>query len=345
MEVPPRLVRRLLLPPLLLLTTFLLLTTLPLWILGAAAVSRFLPGRLRALRLLWLALVYLVCQCLGLVALFALWVASGFGARLDTEGMRAAHYRLLAWFVAAVHWLGVRGLRISLDFQQLDEGDLNPRDSRRPLLVFCRHAGPGDSFLLVHEIAVRLGRRPRIVLKDVLQFDPCLDIVLNRLPNQFIAAQRSPDAARGAALAAIGALADGMDERDALLLFPEGGNFTERRRLRAIERLRSLGRHEQAEIAERMVYVLAPRPGGALAAIAATPDTDILFVAHTGLEGLSTLGDLWRGLPMERGVRAGWWLEREEDIPSDHDARVRWLFTRWEEIDHWIAAERNRTVR
>ncbi len=340
MRVPPRLVRRLLFPPLLLTGTFLLLTTLPLWILAAAAASRVLPGRLRALRLLWLAVVYLVCQCLGVIASFALWVTSGFGARMHTPQMREAHYRLLSWFVATVYQLGVKGLNISIDLVQVDEHDLRPQDSQRPLLVLCRHAGPGDSFMLVHEIAVRLGRRPRIVLKDMLQYDPCIDIVLNRLPNRFISPQRTQEAAGDLAVQAIGKLAEDMDHNDALLIFPEGANFTERRRLRAIERLRSLGHHEEADQAERMIYVLAPRPGGALASIAATPHTDILFVAHTGLEDLSTVADLWRGLPMERRVRAGWWLEPEEDIPTGHDARIRWLYSRWEEIDRWIAANR-----
>jgi 1-acyl-sn-glycerol-3-phosphate acyltransferase len=338
MDVPPRLVRRLLFPPILLVGTFLLLTTLPLWILLGAAASRLLPGRLRALRLLWLLVVYLVCQCVGVVACFGLWIASGFGVRMQTSRMREAHYGLLSWFVTTVYQLGVRGLNVTIDFEQVDRHDQRPQDSRRPLLVFSRHAGPGDSFLLVHEIVVRLGRRPRIVLKDMLQLDPCIDIVLNRLPNRFVSPQRTAEGAGDLAVRAIGELAEDMDERDALVIFPEGGNFTERRRVRAIERLRRLGHDEQADQAERMVYVLAPRPGGALASIAATPDTDILFVAHTGLEGLSSVADLWRGLPMERHVLAGWWLEAEEDVPAGHDARIRWLYDRWEEIDRWIAA-------
>lgn len=340
MGVPSRLVRRLIFPPLLLVGTFLLVTTLPLWIIAAAAASRVLPGRLRGLRLLWVAVVYLVCECLGIIAAFGLWVASGFGARMHTRQMRDAHYRLLSWFVAAVYQLGIKGLKVSIDLEQVDEHDMRPQDSRRPLLVFCRHAGLGDSFLLVHEVAVRLGRRPRIVLKDVLQYDPCIDIVLNRLPNRFISPQRTETAAGNLAVESIGKLAEDMDERDALLIFPEGANFTERGRIRAIERLRSRGHHQEADLAEHLVYVLAPRPGGALASIAATPHTDIMFVAHTGLEGLSTLGDLWHGLPMERRVRAGWWLEPEEDIPDTRDDRIRWLYARWEEIDRWIAANR-----
>lgn len=139
---------------------------------------------------------------------------------------------------------------------------------------------------------------------------------------------------------AIGNLAEGMDMRDALVIFPEGANFTERRRLRAIERLRMRGFRKHAAEATRMRYVMPPRPGGALAAIAATPVVDIMFVAHTGLEDLSTAADLWRGLPMDQVIRIGWWIVAEEDVPSAEGARVDWLFDEWSEVDDWISAHR-----
>jgi hypothetical protein len=61
---------------------------------------------------------------------------------------------------------------------------------------------------------------------------------------------------------------------------------------------------------------------------------------HTDLESLSTLRDLWHGPPMERAVRVGWWLEREEDIRDSHDERIPWLYDRWELMDRWIASNR-----
>ena len=41
--------------------------------------------------------------------------------------------------------------------------------------------------------------------------------------------------------AEIADLASNLDENDAFVIFPEGGNFTPHRRARAIERLRSSG--------------------------------------------------------------------------------------------------------
>jgi hypothetical protein len=54
------------------------------------------------------------------------------------------------------------------------------------VIVLSRHAGPGDSFLLVHHLLSRYQRKPRIVMKAALQFDPGLDVVINRLPNAFV---------------------------------------------------------------------------------------------------------------------------------------------------------------
>src|SRR2546430_4991289 len=51
-----------------------------------------------------------------------------------------------------------------------------------------------------------------------------------------------------------------------------------------LRRLESLGRNDLAKRAARMPNLLPPRPGGALAAIEACPDADVIFVAHAGLE-------------------------------------------------------------
>ena len=86
------------------------------------------------------------------------------------------------------------------------------------------------------------------------------------------------------------------------MIFPEGGNFTAARRQRAIDRLRRLGLERMAQRAEQMIHVLAPRPGGFLAALDAAPEADVVLVAHTGLDHLVTVGDVWRELPMDKRI-------------------------------------------
>src|SRR4029453_3623676 len=77
---PPLLgVRRPVLAPLLLVIPVPLLLGLPFLVILAAAASPLLPGRWRALRLLWFGLVWLAMESVGLFACLTLWVGRGVG--------------------------------------------------------------------------------------------------------------------------------------------------------------------------------------------------------------------------------------------------------------------------
>jgi len=311
-------------------------TLLPLLVLLAIALSVVLPGRWRVLRLLAFALVYLLLECVGLAIAFVLWVVSGFGWKLGSPAFQRVHYAVLHRVLAEVLATATVLFHLKIDtdgvsWSPLDDG---VPGSTNAMIVLSRHAGPGDSLLLVRTLMDRdHRRRPRIVLKDTLQWDPMLDVYLNRLPNAFMTGGGQDMAER------VGALAQDMGEEDALLVFPEGGNFTEARRLRAIDRLRGKGMVDQADRATLMRHVLSPRPGGVLAAIEAAPHADVVFVAHTGLEHLSTPADLWDGLPMDSTVRLRWWFVPADEVPRDPAVQDDWLYERWAEIDTWVAAE------
>jgi hypothetical protein len=89
-----------------------------------------------------------------------------------------------------------------------------------------------------------------------------------------------------------------------------------------------------------MTHVLAPRPGGVLAALDAAPEADVLMVAHTGLDHLVTVSDLWRELPMDKQITMRWWQVSRADIPESREARIEWLFGWWERVDDWIEENR-----
>jgi 1-acyl-sn-glycerol-3-phosphate acyltransferase len=328
-----RALRRLVMAPLVIGLTVLLWLTLPLWLVGAAALSALLPGRRRPLRILWVATVYLTCEVLLLVVMFGLWLASGCGWRLRTPYFEGIHYDL----VQGTMWVFFREARRVLRLRIETEGPTPAAHPGRPILVCCRHAGPGDSFVLIHTLMAWYDREPRVVLKDTLAWDPAIDVLLNRIPARFI----TPNPADGERLdEQIASLATGLDENDAFVIFPEGGNFTPERRQRAIDRLRRMGMERMARRAERMIHVVAPRPGGFLAALDAAPDADVVLVAHTGLDHLVTVADIWRELPMDKRIVMRWWQVPHDEIPEGRDERIEWLFAWWERIDAWITENR-----
>jgi 1-acyl-sn-glycerol-3-phosphate acyltransferase len=330
MPPPPVWVRRMVVAPAVVVLAVVLLATLPGWLFLALVASPLVPGRLRLPRLVWLAVVYLVWEAAALVALGALWLASGFGWRIRTPGFQRAHYVLTGRFLAGLFWVARWSLHLVVDVAGQDPDTAEPG---RPEIVVSRHAGPGDSFTLIHALVNWFDREPRIVLKATLQWDPAVDVLLNRLPNRFI----SPGRTRTATLAEqIGELATGLDDNDAFVIFPEGGNFSPRRRMRGIAWLRDRGLEDLAIRAENLHNVLAPKPGGLLAALDAAPDAGVIFVAHTGLDRMITVRDVWRELPMDKRLVMRFWSVDPEDVPVGEEERTVWLYDWWTRIDAWI---------
>jgi len=338
--LPPRWLRRLLIAPAIVTLGVLVALFTPALLFVAAGISYKLPGKWRPLRLLGLAFVYLALQVVGLAAAFGLWVASGFGWRLRSPAFTTAHYGLLRGLLAVL-WGAAKRLvntHVVTDGPRVPAYDDDPDTIERPLIVMSRHAGPGDSFLLIHEVLSWAGRRPRIVLKADMQWDPLIDVLLNRLPCDFI--DNAPGSGERT-LRRIGELAGSMDVPDAFVIFPEGGNFTEGRRVRAIDRLRSSGLDDAALRAERLRYTLPPRPSGVAAALAARPEADVVVVAHTGLDDLTTPLELWRSIPMDKTLRMSWQVFHPGTVPSDPEALVEWLNETWAAMDDWIDRHRN----
>ncbi len=185
--------------------------------------------------------LYLLWDALALVVMFVLWVISGFGFAIRKPFFVRAHYRLarmmLGTLFTAARWV----LRLKVVIQ-LDEAE--GVTTGHPMIVVSRHAGPADSFIIVHALLSRFGREPAIVLKDTLQWDPAVDVLLNRVPSRFVTPTRQRKQGGAGGAVAIGELAKGLDENDALLIFPEGANATPRRRAaphRAIARAGSRG--------------------------------------------------------------------------------------------------------
>ena len=326
-RVPPRLARRLIIDPLSFLVAVVGVALSPLVLVVSAIVDLAMRGRFRTTRLVAVLVVFLACEIAGMTVGFFLWIASGFGLAMRSALFQNAHHRFIAWWLERLIGAAIKllGLRIELEDA--------PAPKAGAVLVFPRHAGPGDSLLIARTLMTGFKRRPRIVMKETMQWAPTIDIIGNRLHACFI---RPADRDASRFIGRIGELAQDLGVQDAVVLFPEGGNFSLRRRERAITKLRESGREDYAARAEGMSHLLAPRPGGALAAIASAPQADVVFVAHTGLEYVSSTHDLWRSLPLRAPIIGRYWRISPDQIPEDRDAQIDWLYSWWSTIDTWI---------
>ncbi len=321
------------------LTTTVLLALIPLAagvllavsVLGAP-VSLAARGPWRPTRMVGFLLVYLLMDLVGLVAAGAL-LLRGPRAGPERRDRRAADaFALLARLLAVLRRAAARLFRLDVEMSPAlpPAGEAPPE---HPMVVLVRHAGLGDSFLLLQILLTEAGLLPHTVLKGMLRVDPCLDVLLGRVPHCFL------PPARGTAVDAIGRLAAGLRPRDALVLFPEGGNFSPRRHRRAVASLRRLGQYRRAARAARLRYVLPPRDAGSLAVLAAAPTADVVFVGHAGLDVIASPRAAWSFLPFRRPVRVHWWRVPAAEIPVGDEARSEWLLAQWERMDRWTAAQ------
>jgi len=214
---------------------------------AALAYDLFTDRRGPVTRCLGFAVLYLGCETLGLLASACLW--------MGRRGL-ASHYRLQNAWAGTLFW-GVRrifGLRLDL------EGD----DARPPgpLLVFMRHVSVADTLLPAAVLSARFGWRLRYVLKRELLWDPCLDVVGQRLPNVFVR-RDTGDGARE--VRAVLALAAGLGADEGVLIYPEGTRFTPEKYARRLAQLAAKGDPERLARARGLRHVLPPRSGGPVA--------------------------------------------------------------------------------
>lgn len=100
--------------------------------------------------------------------------------------MQRAHYAVLGWFVSGIYRTVVRVARVEVRSEESAEAEALLSVARRPVLALSRHAGEGDSLLVVEHLLCRYGREPRLAMHDALRLDPLIDVLGERLPNRFL---------------------------------------------------------------------------------------------------------------------------------------------------------------
>jgi 1-acyl-sn-glycerol-3-phosphate acyltransferase len=279
-----------------------------------------------ATRLVVFLLAYLSIEVVGLIALGAIWFASGMGRREDV--LRRGTFAVQKRWAEAV-FDSVRGV-FDLTFEA--RGLEHVVDS--PMLLVARHASIIDNLLPAHYITKPHGTHIAYVMKSELLVDPCLDVAGNRLPNVFVK-RGAGEADRD--IASIRALGTALVEGQGVLIYPEGTRFTPDKLAAAVRRLEKSPRLQ--EIATELTVVLPPRPSGVLALLESST-ADVVVMTHRGLDGFARVADIWKGAMVRTHVDIAFWRIPRSQIPDGRAERVEWLFEMWRDIDGWVRSER-----
>ena len=291
-----------------------------------APISR----RQRVLRIGAFSLCYCLVELAVVTAAGTLWLRRIVPGGLNSETSWVnANQGLLAW--ALGHVLGAARRFLGFRVVVVETSDATALGGADPVLVLARHGGPGDSFALVHLLLTRYRRGVRIVVKDILQLDPALDLLLNRLNCCFLGSGDVRDTTERLAQ-----MARTLGPGDALLLFPEGANWTPDRRQRAIRRLWRHNKTDAARAATLMTNVLPPRPDGVFTCLDANPGLGVVVVAHAGLDRMVRPRQAWDQLPLSTPMTVRAWPTVA--VPEDSEGRLAWLTLEWAVVDEWVEA-------
>lgn len=300
----------------------LLLTALLPALLVIALALRAIPASRGALATLLFVCGYLWCETIGIVTSALIWLR-----HRERAAFLTANYRLQYWWANALKVMAERmfRLRFEVSGQHALEGPA--------ALVLPRHASIADTVIPMVFYAIPRQIRLRYVLKSELLFDPCLDIVGNRLPNLFVdrGGQDSERARRGVA-----SLLDHLGIDEGVLIYPEGTRFSPAKRFALQARYRESP--ELSEQLRRWETLLPPRLGGTMAMLEHNPGRDLLFCGHSGFEGSSHFSNLINGSWMGARIRIHFWRVPFADIPRDREAAIQLLFRQWDRMQDTVQA-------
>lgn len=309
--------RRLRTVPGLVVAAFALTILLPVW-LPLAAVADAVRGRFRlpTVRLLAFGLCWSWLETIGVTAAGLLWLAR------RTHDQRV-HFGLQRWWAARL--MDALRLTTGVRIEAAEASCLSPG----PAIMLCRHASLADSLVSAWVVTSGARMNPRYVLKKELLFDPCLDIVGNRLPNHFLDREAADSALE---LAQLRELSAGLRADEIAIIFPEGTRAAPTKRVRAMEKIEAKDPERAARLAD-LQHLLPPRPAGTLALLEGCPEADVVIAWHIGFDGLDTFGGILRHLARRpRPVQFHARRVPRAEVPSG-DAFTRWLDDQWVRAD------------
>jgi 1-acyl-sn-glycerol-3-phosphate acyltransferase len=285
-----------------------------------------------ATRLVLMLWWFLFGELRGMLGLLGIWILTAGPRGLGSERRRRWVYDLrIHW--ARSHLGGVRVLfGLHIEVQGLQHAGPGP------VLLMMRHASIIDNALPDAIIGRAHGMGLRFVLKRELQSLPTIDIGGRWVPTNFVTRGSTDSSGE---IGRLRTLAHDLGPGEGVMIYPEGSRATPSKIARAKEVIAER-QPEIAPLAAGLRHLLPPRLGGPLALLDEAAGTDVVVCAHSGLDGFAKVSDIWSGDLVGSTVRIRICRFAARDIPADRDARIAWLYERWQEVDDWIDAGRRR---
>lgn len=284
--------------------------------------------RLRRSRGVVLIAALILIDMLGRILVASTWLISPFGIRVHRATSQRRYRWVMTSWTRMIMWAISTIAPLPLDLSEVDESLLGGN-----AIVVGRHQSLLDAVFPAALFGSR-GLTTHYTLKDDLRWEPNIDVVGHRMGHVFV--KRSPKDIESE-LEPIRQLGTRIDENSVGVIFPEGTFFNPTRRTRALASIQKRN-PERMQWAEKMHYVLPPRPAGTIAFMEGAPDADIIMLGHVGFEPFSTLKGILANLGAEHSIIVRVWRFARSTIPEEPTAQIEWLFERWVEMDEWIAS-------
>jgi len=298
----------------------------PLLMVGALVVDLGARRRLAGLRFVLCLEANLLLHAVGVLALLGGWLVAGPWTGASFE--RRARFTLAVehGFAQAAFAVAARLFRLRLEVENLEQV------TDGPFLLMPRHVSILDVLLPLLVAGAPQRRHLRFAVKRALLWDPFLDLCGHTEVSAFLRRDRGDPAPEIQAVARLG---EGLGPADAVVLFPEGTRFTAEKRAR---RLAELARQDptRATRAQGLSHLLPPHLGGALALLERCPGVDVVFMGHTGLEGIGHFRDLLSGALLDRTIVVRLWRCPASAVPASREDRADWLYDWWQQVDDWV---------
>lgn len=284
--------------------------------------------RMRRSRIVLLISGLLLVDLAGHLLVFGAWLISPVGINVARKQTQDRYQSIMTWWTSALIKTISAAVPLPFDLSELDESLLSGN-----AIVISRHRSLFDA-VYPGMLLGSQGLTALYTLKEELRWEPNIDIVGHRMRHVFVT--RDPSDLE-AELEPIRDLAGRIDEQSVAVIFPEGTFFSPERQKRALKAIRARD-PQHLNSAERLGYLLPPRPAGTLALLDGAPNADLIMLGHVGFEPFGTLREILGNVGAEHSIVVRVWRFARDTIPLEPAAQIDWLYQRWAEMDDWIAS-------